>query len=59
LLSITLLINLKISLANEYWLLGSFVDGTGKGVANPSQFLVEIESIHTDEEIQMLINTAI
>ncbi len=53
------LIDLKLKLDNEYWLLGSFVDGSGKGVANPTQIEIRIKSKLTDEQIIHLIYRAV
>jgi hypothetical protein len=49
---------LHIKLDNEYWLLGSFVTGSGRGVANPSQIEIRIKSDFSDPEITQLINHA-
>ena len=52
------LIDLHMKLDNEYWLLGSFVTGSGRGVANPSQIEIRIKSDFSDSEIIQLIKHA-
>lgn len=54
----TPLTDLHMKLDNEYWLLGSFVTGSGRGVANPSQIEIRIKSDFSDPEITQLINYA-
>jgi len=51
--------DLSLKLDNEYWLLGSFITGSGKGVANPSVIEIDLKSDFSDHEIQNLINCAI
>ena len=50
--------DLNLKLANEYWLLGSFVNGTGKGEATPSKIEIHINSGLTDQQIIHLITCA-
>ncbi len=53
------LMDVNLKLDNEYWLLGSFVDGSGKGVANPTQVEIRLKSQFSDEQIIHLIHRAI
>jgi uncharacterized OsmC-like protein len=54
----TPLTDLSIKLENEYWLLGSFVSGNGKGVANPSQIEILLKSEFSDQQMIQLIHVA-
>ncbi len=54
----TPLTDLSIKVENEYWLLGSFVSGNGKGVANPSQIEIELNSDFSDQQMIQLVNAA-
>ena len=40
--------DLSLKLDNEYWLLGSFVTGSGQGVANPSTIEIHLKSKFSD-----------
>jgi uncharacterized OsmC-like protein len=55
----TPLTDLSLKLDNEYWLLGSFVNGNGRGVANPSQIEIRIKSNLSDQQMSHLMNCAI
>ena len=50
---------LEIHLANEYWLTGSFVLGTGQGHAEPTQIEVSVRSAASPEEISKLVSGAV
>ena len=51
--------DLSLKLDNEYWLLGSFVTGSGQGVANPSTIEIHLKSKFSDPDILRLLNYAI
>ena len=51
--------DLHLKLDNEYWLLGSFITGNGKGVANSSVIEIDLKSKFSDHEILHLINGAL
>lgn len=50
---------MDISVANHYWLTGSFVLGTGEGHAEPTDIELDIQSDATPEVISSLIKRAI